>query len=165
MKKTKVVLNILSVICFIFGAVYCFSLVFIPVGVYCFSAGKLFSSKADNLLNNYSADQKILTRYFIFVSIVCFPLGLLSILAYYFLYGNNVKVDNFNYVKITDVKPEEKQSEQDSQNEEEPSNESINQAEEVKEETEQEKLEKLEKLAKFKDKGIISEEEFEKMSK
>ena len=155
MKKAKVTLNILAVISFIFGALYCFSLVFIPVGVYCFSAGKLFSYKADHLMDSYTADKKTLTRYFIFVAIVCFPLGLLSGLAYLFLFGNNVKIEQFNYVKITDVSPEEKQEEKQPEVKEEKQEES------VQEESEEEKLEKLEKLRNFKEKGIISEEEFE----
>lgn len=163
MKKTRVVLDILSVISFVFGALYCFTLVFIPVGVYCFSAGKLFSSKADHLLDNYSTDRKILVRYFIFVAIACFPLGLLSILAHSFLYGNNVKVDNFNYVKITSVEPDEKENDsksEDNVDSVEEKQETV-QAQEEQTETEEEKLEKLAKLENFKEKGIISEEEFE----
>ena len=158
MKKTKITLNILAVISFIFGALYCFSLVFIPVGVYCFAAGKLFSYKADHMMDSYSADKKTLTRYFIFVAIACFPLGLLSCLAHMFLYGNNVKVQEFNYVKITDVAPEEKQEE--SKVEETETKEEVKE-EPIQEETEEEKLEKLKKLENFKEKGIISEEEFE----
>ena len=158
MKKTKITLNILAVISFIFGALYCFSLVFIPVGVYCFAAGKLFAYKADHMMDSYSADKKTLTRYFIFVAIACFPLGLLSGLAYMFLYGNNVKVQEFNYVKITDVAPEEKQ--QEAKVEETEIKEEVKE-EPVQEETEEEKLEKLKKLENFKEKGIISEEEFE----
>jgi flagellar biosynthesis component FlhA len=107
-------------------------------------------------MDSYSADKKTLSRYFVFVAIVCFPLGLISGLAYLFLYGNNVKVEEFNYVKITDVAPEEKQ--------EEPQTEEVKeeqQEEPVQEETEEEKLEKLKKLENFKEKGIISEEEFE----
>ena len=156
MKKAKITLNILAVISFIFGALYCFSLVFIPIGVYCFAAGRLFAYKADHMMDSYSADKKTLSRYFVFVAIVCFPLGLISGLAYLFLYGNNVKVEEFNYVKITDVAPEEKQ--------EEPQTEEVKeeqQEEPVQEETEEEKLEKLKKLENFKEKGIISEEEFE----
>jgi len=160
MKKAKVTLNILAVISFIFGAFYCFSLVFIPVGVYCFAAGKLFSYKAEHMMDSYSADKKTLSRYFIFVAIACFPLGLLSGLAYMFLYGNNVKVEEFNYVKITDVAPEEKQEEPKEETESKEAKEEVKE-EPVQEETEDEKLEKLKKLENFKEKGIISEEEFE----
>jgi hypothetical protein len=74
-----------------------------------------------------------------------------------FLYGNNVKVEEFNYVKITDVAPEEKQEEPKEETE---VKEEVKE-EPVQEETEDEKLEKLKKLENFKEKGIISEEEFE----
>lgn len=152
MKKNKILLNILSVICFIYGACYIFSLVFIPIGVYCFSAGKKFSYKADHLLDNYSVDKKIMRNYTIFVSIVCFPLGLISIIAYFGVYGNNVKVSDFEYHKITEVEPEQtKNSTQD---------ESVELNNEPQE-TEEEKLEKLKKLEGFRDKNIITEEEFE----
>lgn len=158
MKANKVLLNIVSVFCFLFGACYIFSLVFIPIGIYCFSAGKLFSSKADHLLDNFVADKKLMRNYTIFISIVCFPFGLLSVIAYLGIYGNNVKVQTAESVKIetveesveesAEIKTEEIETEKTS---EEP----------TKEETEEEKLEKLEKLRKFKDKNIISEEEFE----
>ncbi len=151
MKANKVLLNITSVVCFLFGACYIFSLVFIPVGIYCFSAGKLFSQKADHLLDNYVADKKLMRAYTIFVSIVCFPLGLLSVIAYFGVYGNNVKVQTTESVKIETVEESAEEVEE----------ETAEEVEESKEETEEEKLEKLEKLRKFKDKNIISEEEFE----
>ncbi len=159
MKANKVLLNITSVICFIFGACYIFSLVFIPVGIYCFVAGKLFSHKADHLFDNYVVDKKAMKAYTIFASIACFPLGCLSIIAYFGIYGNNVKVEktelvNFN---IFDA-PETEESEQTN---EEVTVEVEEKVEPEKEETEEEKMEKLEKLRKFKDKNIITEEEFE----
>ena len=157
MKINKVLLNIVSVFCFLFGACYIFSLVFIPVGIYCFSAGKLFSHKADHLLDNFVGDKKLMKAYVIFVSIACFPFGCLSIIAYLGIYGNNVKVQNSEYVKVEvseTTKPEEVKTEESVEKLEE-------KVETVPEETEEEKLEKLEKLRKFKDKKIISEEEFE----
>ena len=100
MKANKVLLNIVSVFCFLFGAFYIFSLVFIPVGIYCFTAGKLFSHKADHLLDNFVGDKKLMKAYVIFVSIACFPFGCLSIIAYFGIYGNNVKVQNSEYIKV-----------------------------------------------------------------
>ena len=154
MKANKVLLNITAVFCFLFGACYIFSLVFIPVGIYCFSAGKLFSHKAEHLLDNFVADKRTMKAYTIFVSIACFPFGLLSVIAYLGIYGNNVKIETAESVKVESV--------------EEPANfvveESVNdevKKESAKEEAEEEKLEKLEKLRKFKEKNIITEEEFE----
>lgn len=151
MKLNKVLLNIASVFCFIFGAVYIFSLVFIPIGVYCFVAGKKFSYKADHLLDSYAVDKKMLFAYSIFASIACFPFGLLSLWAYFGIYNNNVKVENAQEIKIEKIE----------ENVEEVKDVDEEKVEEVKEETEEEKLEKLEKLRNFKEKGIITEDEFE----
>ena len=155
MKSNKILLNITSVFCFLFGACYIFSLVFIPVGIYCFSAGKLFSKKADHLLDNFVADKKLMKSYSIFVSIACFPFGLLSLLAYFGIYGNNVKVENNSAIKFSVYETSEQSESSVLQDD------SSKETEQVVEETEEEKLEKLEKLRKFKDKNIISEEEFE----
>ena len=155
-KSNKVLLNISAVICFIFGAFYIFSLVFIPVGIYCFVAGRLFSHKADHLLDNYVADKKSMKIYTIFASIACFPLGCLSIIAYFGIYGNNVKVEDNEVIKfnIFDVPDENEEKVEEVEQE-------ITKEETVSEETEEDKIEKLEKLRKFKDKNIITEEEFE----
>lgn len=159
MKKNKILLNIVSVFCFIYGALYIFSLVFIPVGIYCFSAGKKFNYKADHLLDNYAIDKKVMRFYVIFVSICCFPFGLLAIIPYIGLYGNNVKVDGFEYTRVVDVGDIQNEV----KNDEEGNLTENNDADKVNsnEETEEERYEKLAKLQNFRDKNIISEEEFE----
>lgn len=154
MKKNKVLLNIVSVICFFYGAMYIFSLVFIPVGIYCFSAGKKFNYKADHLLDNYAIDKKTMKAFTIFVSVACFPLGLLAIIPYFGIYGNNVKVDRFEYTRVTCVDDENSQ-------EEDSGNIAKNNTNDTLEESQEEKLEKLAKLQNFRDKNIISQEEFE----
>lgn len=157
MKLNKVLLNVVSVVCFLFGAFYIFSLVFIPVGIYCFTAGKMFSQKADHIMDNYSVDQKTMRAYSIFASIACFPLGLLSLIAYFRIYSNNVKVETTQSEKVetveTDNETENLKTEEEANAE--PETEVSN------EETEEEKIKKLEKLRNFKKKGIITEEEFE----
>ena len=60
MKTTKILLNIMSVVCFIYGAFYLFSLVFIPVAVYCFLAGKRFSYKAEHLYDTFTVTNQTL---------------------------------------------------------------------------------------------------------
>lgn len=153
MKLNKVLLNVSAVVCFIFGAFYIFSLVFIPIGIYCFVAGRRFSYKADHMMDNYAIDQKTMRNYAIFASIVCFPLGLLSLIAYFRIYGNNVKVETAKVIK-TELNEEQRLHEDADFIPEEIQEES-------KVETEEEKIEKLEKLRKFKEKGIITEDEFE----
>ena len=155
MKLSKVFLNISAFICFIFGALYSFSLVFIPIGVYCFIAGKRFSHKAEHIDDLYAIDNRIFKNYVIFVSIACFPFGLLSIIPYVKLTGNNVKVthmaseSSFKVETVEETKNEPK--------------EEIKPVEAQKEETltEEEKLEKFKKLENFKEKGLITDEELE----
>ena len=164
MKSSKILLNIMSVVCFIYGALYVFSLVFIPVGIYCFIAGRRFSFKAEHLDDKMFLNDNDFKSYVIFSSIVCFPLGLLSIIPYMFLTNNNVKISTHqtSSVKIETIEVEhEKDEEFDNESEKE---EEI--VEEVKvqkddEMTEEEKQAKFKKLQNFRDKGIITEEELE----
>lgn len=165
MKKNKVLLNIVSVFCFIYGALYTFSLVFIPVGIYCFIAGKKFSYKADHLLDNYSVDKKVMKAYTIFASIACFPFGLLSIIAYFSVYGNNITIENTETKPEADFKnvetdeTETKKAEEDLTEAKAESKEKMSGNEGFDEVAE--KINKLEKLKNFRDKNIITEEEFE----
>lgn len=154
MKLNKVLLNIASVFCFIFGAFYVFSLVFIPIGIYCFVAGRKFSYKAEHLLDNYAVDKRILKGYSIFSAIACFPFGLIALIAYLRIYSNNVKVETTD-----SAKPEKEEVVKVQESEDNDSNQTS--CGDKTEESEQEKLEKLEKLRKFKEKGIITEDEFE----
>ena len=161
MKASKVLFNISAVICFIIGALYTFTLVFIPVGVYCFVASRRFAFKADHLFEDYSISNATLKNWVIFASIACFPLGLISIIPYMLMTSNNVKVSGTN-IKLTedtsnvDFKPEleEKTEEKAEEKAEEKVEESV-------EETYEEKVEKFKKLENFKEKGIITEEELE----
>ena len=156
MKASKVLFNISAVVCFICGALYIFSLVFIPVGVYCFIASKRFAFKAEHLYEDFAVSNQTLKNWVIFASIACFPLGLISIIHYWFITSNNVKVESFN-IKLSeddsnaDFKTEVTEAEQ---------TESLKE-EVVQEETEEEKLEKFKKLENFREKGIITEEELE----
>ena len=154
MKASKVLFNISAVICFIIGALYTFTLVFIPVGVYCFVASRRFAFKADHLFEDYSISNATLKNWVIFASIACFPLGLISIIPYMLMTSNNVKVSGTN-IKLTedtsgvDFKPEPEEKVEETK------------VEETAEETYEEKVEKFKKLENFKEKGIITEEELE----
>lgn len=169
MKVSKVLLNIASVVCFIYGALYVFSLVFIPVGIYCFIAGRRFSYKAEHLEDIYFLQQKDFKSYVIFASIACFPLGLITIIPYFKLTGNNVKVSDTNglHIQVDDVKEEsqERAVVQESQidiEEKIEKTENVEMAQVAEPElSEKEKQEKFDKLKNFKDKGIITEEELE----
>lgn len=152
MKSSKILLNICSVICFVYGALYIFSLVFIPIGIYCFIAGRRFSHKAEHINDIYSIKKEVFRNYVIFTCIACFPLGLLSIIPYKLLTGHNVKITTTE--TVTENVTKEENSDYDFVSDtKEPEKEHI--------ETEEEKQEKFEKLKNFRDKGIITDEELE----
>lgn len=156
MKASKLMFNIMSVICFIYGTLYIFSLVFIPIGVYCYIAAKRFSFKAENLMDNYTVSNKTLKNYVIFVCIACFPLGFLSIIPYLICASNNISVETTKESETSDVLVENIEKESDEKIEKEP--EAV---EPHTEQTEAEKLEKFEKLKNFHEKGIITDDELE----
>ena len=148
MKSSKILLNIMSVVCFIFGAVYCFTLVLLPIGIYCFIAAKRFSFRADNLFDVYVVPNKIIKKYAIFASIVCFPIGLLCLVAYNLIASNNVSV-------------EEIKNNAGLHHSEEKTSDEVTPAQVQTVMTEKEKNEKFEKLQNFRDKGIITDDELE----
>ncbi len=148
MKASKVLLNIMSVVCFIYGALYVFTLVFIPIGIYCFIAGRRFSFKAEHLDDFFTINNKVFRNYVIFSSIFCFPFGLLSIIPYCILTGNNIKVQS------VENSSEKFESERNVQSEDETQ---LN----PNQETLAEKKEKFEKLKKFNEKGLITDDELE----
>lgn len=153
MKASKVLLNIMSVVCFIYGALYVFTLVFIPVGIYCFIAGRRFSYKADHVDDVFALDNKTFKAYVIIASIFCFPFGLLSIIPFYLLTSNKVKIET---VQKEDPSSEDVQTEKVGT-----SNETPEPVQDKKEETLAEKREKYEKLKKFNEKGLITDDELE----
>lgn len=172
MKVTRVLLNIMSVICFIYGALYCFSLVFIPVGIYCFIAGKRFSYKAEHLFDEFGVNNNTIKNYTIFVCIACFPFGLLSLIPCYMLVSGKAGNTSFKATRITEVENEENKEEvsETKSEEEKPEEDSEKQEKQPEVQVEaqtmndvsgEEKFEKLRKLKNFKEKGIITEDEFE----
>ncbi|MBQ4541564.1 MAG: hypothetical protein IJA23_01790 [Clostridia bacterium] len=165
MKSSKILLNIMSVVCFLYGALYSFTLVFIPIGVYCFIAGRRFSFKAEHLDDKMFLSDNDFKNYVIFSSIVCFPLGLLSIIPYMILTSNNVKISTHetSSIKVETVEVEkenELKEETKTENKEEKPVEEVT-AQKEDEMTEEEKQAKFKKLQNFRDKGIITEEELE----
>lgn len=158
MKTERILFNISAVICYIFGTLYLFTLVFIPIAIYCFDAAKRFAYKADNLLDFSILPNNTLKKYVIFTCIFCFPLGLISIIPYLKISSNNVSV--------VDVKPEIEEIEDLAKEEIEDLDEELEEkpVEEVEvntEQTEAEKIEKFEKLKNFHEKGIITDDELE----
>ena len=167
MKVSKVLLNIASVVCFIYGALYVFSLVFIPVGVYCFITARRFSYKAEHMDNDMFLSNQNFKYYVIFASIACFPLGLISIIPYIKLTSNNVSISTAKFhvktdndVNVEDAKAVETE-EIKNENAEEKAEVQEVEVQKDNELSDAEKQEKFNKLQGFRDKGIITDEELE----
>ena len=158
MKASKFLFNLSTVICFIYGALYIFSLVFIPIGVYCFIAAKRFQTKAEHINDTMFVSNQTIRNYVIFASIACFPLGLISIIPYLLTASNNVKISDAeeqveqSNVNIQDVSESDESGNFETKTEE---------VEAYEEETEEEKIAKFNKLKNFHEKGIITDDELE----
>lgn len=164
MKSSRILLNIMSVICFIYGALYVFTLVFIPLGVYCFIAGRRFSFKAEHLDDTMYMSNYHFKCYVIFASIACFPLGLLSIIPYLYLTTHSVKVSDFENKGNYDTNSQNVTNVDDAENvitEKSSAEVEVVKPQKEEEMTEEEKLAKFRKLQNFRDKGIITDEELE----
>ena len=158
MKSSKILLNLTSFFCFVYFALYIITLVFIPIGIYCFLAGKTFSYKAEHLDETMRVSNKHFKNYVIFVSIFCFPFGLFAIIPYIKLTSNNVIISDIESSGLKYSRCDEEKTESTDSVETTQSDETI---EEKKEETMEEKMEKFKKLERFKESGFITEEELE----
>ena len=139
---------LMAIIGYFLGVACCFTLILIPVAVYCFIGARrymIYSAMSDAQVYTF---KQSLTGWAIFFSIVGFPIGLLSIIPALVVSSNNVT--------ITDVPNEVNETPQQVQ-------------EEVKEEPVKEDksndLETLEKLKHLLDEGLITEEEYERAKK
>lgn len=145
MKKNYVVFNILTVVAYFYGVILCASLVLIPLGVYAVISAHRYSEFAEMTLVQLSQNKNRIKKWVVFGCVIYFPIGLLGLLTLSSI-DNNVVVE--------DAQPESTESEK---KEEQPAVE----VEVHVPTTEAEKNEKLAKLERFKQNGLITEEEFE----
>ncbi len=146
--KNSVWCTIMGIIGYITGIAYCFTLILIPVAVYCFIGARKYiewSSLTDGQLAQYK--QK-LTNWAVFFSIVGFPIGLLSIIPAC-MTSNNVTITNVEEPKEEGVKAEQPKEEKQEKEKKSP----------------EDKIATIEKLENLKKEGLITEEEFERAKK
>ena len=137
----------LAILGYILGVAFCFTLILIPLAVYCFIGARkymMFSEMSDAMIASQASS---LTNWAIFFSIVGFPIGLISIIPPVFVNNNNVVVSNVE--EEVKTAPAEQKSEEKPQEKKETKND----------------LETLEKLKHLLDEGLITEEEFERAKK
>lgn len=149
MNKNSVLCSVMGIISYIIGISYCFTLILLPVAIYCFIGGRMYMELAKKTDGEVAIKKQSLTYWAIFFSIVGFPIGLISIIIP-LRANNNVKVSNVEEPKVMvqtteEVKPEE--------------NKVYEQKSDLTD------LETIEKLQKFKEDGLITEEEFERAKK
>ena len=84
----------MMVIAFICGIIYIASLVFIPIGIYCLSGAFVYSKVAKANDGEIIYYKKSLEGWAVFMSIACFPFGLISLIVYNVATSNDVKINN-----------------------------------------------------------------------
>ena len=136
------------------GVIYAVSLIFLPVAIYCFIYAKFFFKIAKLTSSEFASIKSIILYPAIIVSVLAFPLGLISLVTYFLAGANVVKITeandpiidpNLEFEKIIAEVDEIQVTEK-----EEPAQYNLS----------PEDLEKLEKLTNFKNQGLLTEEEF-----
>ena len=134
-----------SIINYLSGIAYAFTLILLPLGIYCFICAKRNNDWAKLSDAQLPAIKEQVKNWAIFSSIVNFPVGLISIIPLYQIGDNGIKITTVG--EENELEKEEPQ-ETDNANQGEMANTEID--------------EKIKKLTDFKNEGIISEEEYNK---
>ena len=153
--KSSVWFTLNSIINYLSGVAYCFTLILIPLGIYCFicaSRNNAFAKLSDAQL---PAIKPQVQNWAIFSSIVNFPIGLISIIPLFIIGDNGIKVTTVEENKKEETKETTEQSVVDKKETvDEPAKMDSNEIDE-----------KIKKLTEFKEDGIISQEEYDKAVK
>ena len=139
MNKSSVWCTIMAVLGFIFGVGYCFTIILIPVAIYCFIGAKRYMEWANLTDSQLLVKKQSLINWAIFFSIVGFPLGFISIVPACMISNNNIVVTDKTTASET---------------------ETGNETKETVEEEELSDIETIEKLNNLKKEGLITEEEY-----
>ena len=149
--KASIWCYISGVISYIVGVVLCLSLIFIPIGIYAIIYGINYFRIAKITDSELVIVKPNLISAAIFISILAFPIGLISIIPAIMAGSNNVKVSEASSSRVEPEQGETVVAQVDSV-------ETLDEEEPVT--MSNEDLAKLEKLAKFKEQGLITEAEF-----
>ncbi len=147
MKKCQTIFNILTVIAYFYGVLLCATMVLIPLGVYSIIAAHRYSDFAEYNQYQMSINKQRIKNWIIFGCILYIPFGLIGLACLGFV-DNNVVVENPS-------QPETFSSNTESQAK------PVVDVEIHTPQSADEKAEKLEKLKRFKENGLITEEEYQ----
>ena len=139
--------TLMGILGYFMGVVYAFTLILIPIAVYCFIGAKVYMERADLTDSQLATYKKSMTYWSIFFSIVAFPIGLFSIIP-------ALKIDN--NITITDVEVKAEENKKDVEQPEVKIEENKSSSSELSD------IETIEKLKNLKDEGLITQEEFER---
>lgn len=147
MKKCQTIFNILTVIAYFYGVLLCATMVLIPLGVYSIIAAHRYAEFVDYTQYQMSINKQKIKNWIIFGCILYIPFGLIGLMCLKYV-DSNVVVENVVGRDITegDVLQQDKPTVD---------------VEIHNPQSEDEKAEKLEKLKRFKENGLITEEEFQ----
>lgn len=140
--KNSIWCTIMGILGFVLGVSYCFTLILIPLAVYCFIGAKKYIDYSALTDSELALQKKSLTNWAIFFSIVGFPIGLLSLFPA-LLAGNNVTITTTSEPNVGNAEVKE---------------ETVKPSETHVEDS----LETIAKLESLKKEGLITEEEFER---
>ena len=141
--KAVVIEYILAILGYIEGALLCLSLVFLPIGIYAIYGANLYLSTTKLTDSEIGIIRNRITNYGFLFSIILFPVGLISLLIVPICAGHNIKVETTQNSTAEDATQTT-------------SNEATQRV------VSEEELNKLEQLRKYRDQGIITEDEFMK---
>lgn len=144
MKKTNyIIFNILAVLGYFYGVLLIASILGIPLGIYSIISAHRYSSYSEMNEIELAIHKRYITNWIIFGCILFFPMGLIGLIVLSKI-NNNITVTNAEQPDSSEQQPKQTVEVE------------INTPK-----TDTEKQEKLEKLKRFKENGLISEEEFE----
>lgn len=144
MKNKAVIIEyILAILGYIEGIILCLSLVFLPIGIYAIYGASLYLSATKLTDSEIGIIRNRINNYAIFFSVILFPIGLLALIIVPICASHNISV-------------EDTETTQDS------NWQSANNGEAKQRVVSEEELKKLEELKVYRERGIITEDEFEK---
>lgn len=143
--KNSVWCTINGILGYFIGVVYCFTLILIPVAVYCFIGARRYIEWSELTESQLASKKSSLKNWAIFFSIVGFPIGLFSLVPAC-LVQNNVVVTSVG--EPNGENPETAEVKHEEQNKE---TESVEDASKT-----------IEKLENLKNEGLITEEEYQR---
>lgn len=150
MKRCKIVFNILTVIAYFYGILLCATLVLIPLGVYAIISAHRYAQFAEFSQYYLNTNKQNITKWIIFGCILYFPIGLIGLMC----------LKQLNIVGEPEVAEATVETAEQTDKPQTEKNEPV-EVEIHTPQTEAEKAEKLEKLERFKQNGLITQEEFE----